>query len=134
LPLTAHTGVAFDLTADGRAEHEVSWFEALLAISLEMLEAAGMTPQNCVIDVGGGDSHLVDVLTARGTDCLAVLDVSGAARDRARDRLGSNARVPIWIQADVTSAWALKPMDIWHDRAVFHFLKTRDDAQATSNI
>ena len=110
-----------------KAEREVSWFEALPSTSLEMLEAAGMTAQTCVLDVGGGDSHLVDALTARGLDCLAVLDVSGAALDRARARLGSDARVATWIEADVTGAWTLKPMDIWHDRAVFHFLTTADD-------
>jgi hypothetical protein len=57
----------------------------------------------------------------------AVLDVSGAALDRARARLESAARTPIWIEADVTGDWALKPMDIWHDRAVFHFLTTAAD-------
>lgn len=110
-----------------KAEREVSWFEALPAISLEMLDAAGLTADTCVLDVGGGDSHLVDVLAARGLDCLAVLDVSGAALDRARQRLGAVARVPTWIEADVTSDWTLKPMDIWHDRAVFHFLIAADD-------
>jgi SAM-dependent methyltransferase len=108
-------------------EHEVSWFEPLPAISVEMLEAAGMTVDSCVIDVGGGDSHLVDALAARGLECLAVLDVSGAALDRAKTRLGEAAKTPIWIEADVTRDWALKPMDIWHDRAVFHFLTTPED-------
>jgi len=110
-----------------KGEREVSWFEALPALSLEMLQAAGMTPESCVLDVGGGDSHLVDALAARGLDCLAVLDVSGAALERARTRLGASAQVPIWIEADVTGAWTLKPMDIWHDRAVFHFLVSPDD-------
>ena len=110
-----------------KTEQDVSWFEPLPAISLEMLDDAGMTAETCVLDVGGGDSHLVDALTARGLDCLAVLDVSGAALDRAKTRLGSAARTPIWIEADVTSGWQLKPMDIWHDRAVFHFLTTPDD-------
>jgi len=107
-----------------KAERDVSWFEPFPAISLEMLEAAGMTAATCVLDVGGGDSHLVDALVARGLDCLAVLDISGAALTRAKARLGSAAQTPIWIEADVTSAWSLKPMDIWHDRAVFHFLTT----------
>lgn len=97
-----------------KTEQEVSWFEPLPAISLEMLEAAGMTPESCVLDVGGGDSHLVDALAARGLDCLAVLDVSGAALDRAKARLGPAAQTPIWIEADVTQKWSLKPMDIWH--------------------
>lgn len=110
-----------------KSEQEVSWFEPLPAVSLELLEAAGMTPESCVLDVGGGDSHLVDALAARGLDCLAVLDVSGAALERARRRLGPAAQIPIWIEADVTREWSLKPMDIWHDRAVFHFLTTADD-------
>ena len=109
------------------AEQDVSWFEPLPAISLEMLEAAGMTAESCVLDVGGGDSYLVDALAARGLDCLAVLDVSGAALGRAKARLGEAAHTPIWIEADVTREWSLKPMDIWHDRAVFHFLTTAHD-------
>ena len=110
-----------------KGERDVSWFEALPEISLEMLDAAGMTAHSCVLDVGGGDSHLVDALAARGLDCLAVLDVSGAALERARTRMGPTAGVPVWIEADVTGDWTLKPMDIWHDRAVFHFLTDPDD-------
>lgn len=110
-----------------KSEREVSWFEPLPAISLELLDAAGMTPETCVLDVGGGDSHLVDALAARGLDCLAVLDVSKAALNRAKARLGTAADTPTWIEADVTGDWTLKPMDIWHDRAVFHFLTARED-------
>ena len=105
----------------------MSWFEALPAVSLRLLEAAGLNEETCVIDVGGGDSHLIDYLTARGLDCLAVLDVSAAALQRAKTRLGSKAGVPIWIEADVAGDWSLKPMDIWHDRAVFHFLTDPED-------
>jgi SAM-dependent methyltransferase len=110
-----------------RAEHEVSWFEGTPAVSLRLLEAAGLNEDTCVLDVGGGDSHLIDVLTARGLDCLAVLDVSSAALHRAQQRLGDAAAAPTWIAADVTGDWSLKPMDIWHDRAVFHFLTDADD-------
>ena len=110
-----------------KTDRDVSWFEDLPALSLELLEAAGVTPESCVLDVGGGDSRLVDVLAARGLDCLAVLDVSGAALERARTRLGQAAHVPTWIEADVTGDWTLKPMDVWHDRAVFHFLTTPED-------
>lgn len=110
-----------------KGEQDVSWFESLPAVSLQMLEASGLTRETCVLDVGGGDSRLVDTLAARGMDCLAVLDVSGAALKRAQSRLGEAARVPVWIEADVTGDWTLKPMDIWHDRAVFHFLTTPED-------
>jgi SAM-dependent methyltransferase len=110
-----------------KSEQEVSWFEPLPAISLEMLEAAGMTAGSCVLDVGGGDSHLADALAARGLDCLAVLDVSGAALVRAKARLGTAATARIWIEADVTKDWTVGPMDFWHDRAVFHFLTTAEE-------
>lgn len=105
-----------------KGEHDVSWFESLPAESLRMIEAAGLTDDTCVIDVGAGDSHLVDLLAARGLTCLAVLDVSEAALQRVQDRLGPVAHALTWIASDVTADWAIKPMDIWHDRAVFHFL------------
>jgi SAM-dependent methyltransferase len=110
-----------------KAERDVSWFVALPAASIEMLEAAGLARDTCVLDVGGGDSRLIDHLADRGMDCLAVLDISGAALQRAQERLGPAAGVPTWIEADVTGEWSLKPMDIWHDRAVFHFLTARED-------
>jgi len=110
-----------------KGEQDVSWFEALPAISIQMLEAAGLARETCVLDVGGGDSRLVDHLAARGMDCLAVLDVSRSALKRAQSRLGDAATVPVWIESDVTGDWSLKPMDIWHDRAVFHFLVDAED-------
>jgi hypothetical protein len=110
-----------------KGERDVSWFEALPSVSLEMLEAAGLTEDTCVIDVGGGDSRLVDALVARRLNCLAVLDVSGVALRRAQDRLGPAAKPVTWIESDVTAEWHLKPMDIWHDRAVFHFLVRAED-------
>ena len=110
-----------------KGEGDVSWFEALPALSIEMLEAAGLSRDTCVLDVGGGDSRLVDHLAARGLECLAVLDVSGAALQRARARFAGRAAVPVWIESDVTADWSLKPMDVWHDRAVFHFLTAPDD-------
>ena len=110
-----------------KGERDVSWFESLPAISIRMIEAAGLTPETCVLDVGGGDSRLVDHLTARGLDCLAVLDVSEAGLHRAQARIGSASAAVTWITADVTDEWSLKPVDIWHDRAVFHFLTDADD-------
>ncbi len=110
-----------------KGEQDVSWFEALPAMSLQMMEAAGLGPDTCVLDVGGGDSRLADVLASRGLDCLAVLDVSGAALHRAQERLGELAGAFTWIESDVTGSWSLKPMDIWHDRAVFHFLTTAEE-------
>ena len=119
----------WDHVFETKGQEEVSWFEALPEMSLRLLEAAGLNEDTCVLDVGGGDSRLVDHLAARGLDCLAVLDVSGAALARARTRLGVRAAIPTWLEADVAGEWTLKPMDIWHDRAVFHFLTSADDRQ-----
>lgn len=112
-----------------KAETDVSWFESLPETSLRLLEAAGLTADTCVVDIGGGDSRLIDHLVARGLDCLAVLDVSGAALARARSRLGTSASLPVWLETDVAGEWSLQQMDIWHDRAVFHFLTSGDDRE-----
>jgi trans-aconitate methyltransferase len=105
-----------------KSDQDVSWFEPQPDVSLRLMDAVGLDAATCVIDIGGGDSRLVDVLIARGLGCVAVLDVSGAALARARTRLGSASSIPTWIEADVTGNWRAQPMDVWHDRAVFHFL------------
>ena len=110
-----------------KGDNDVSWFEPVPSMSLQMLDAAGLSEASCVIDIGGGNSRLVDHLLDRGLTCLSVLDVSAAALAHARIRLGSRASVPIWIESDVTADWSSAPMDIWHDRAVFHFLTAPED-------
>lgn len=110
-----------------KGEEQRSWFEELPSVSLQLLHAAGLGTGTCVVDIGGGDSRLVDRLASLGLNCLAVLDVSHAALRRAQARLGASASLPTWIEADVAGDWSLKPMDIWHDRAVFHFLTSAED-------
>ena len=115
-----------------KGEREVSWFEESPATSLSLIEAAlasSPTSNPCIVDVGGGDSRLVDALIARGLTCLAVLDVSSAALERAKARLGGAGSVPIWLAANVADEWTLPPMDVWHDRALFHFLTEEPDRQ-----
>ncbi|MGH9218760.1 MAG: class I SAM-dependent methyltransferase [Vicinamibacterales bacterium] len=109
-----------------KTDEEVSWFEPLPAVSLRLLAASGLNDDSCVIDVGGGNSRLVDFLVQRGLDCIAVLDVSGLAIESAKARIGAAAPALTWIEADIAGDWSLKPMDIWHDRAVFHFLTEPD--------
>ena len=105
-----------------RASTEVSWFQPEPARALALLEAAGVGPGDAVIDVGSGDAPLVDALLARGIR-VTVLDVSAAALERVRGRLGERAADVAWIEADVTSASLPRAgFDAWHDRAVFHFL------------
>jgi len=110
-----------------RDDADVSWFEAYPTVSLQMIDAAGVTRDSCIIDIGGGRSRLIDALLARNLTCLAVLDISHEALDQARQRLGDASTTVTWIESDVTGPWSLPPVDIWHDRAVFHFLVDADD-------
>ena len=111
-----------------RPAQSLSWFEAEPEASLEMLDRAELDRESCVIDVGGGASVLVDRLVARGVSDITVLDLSRAALDAARARLGAAAGAVQWREGDVLSA-RLEPRayDIWHDRAVFHFLGAAED-------
>ena len=110
-----------------KADQAVSWFEPFPAVSLRMLDSAGMTQDSCIVDVGGGSSQLIDRLLERGVHCLTVLDISGAALRRTQARLGHAAASVKWIESDVMADWSLEPVDIWHDRAVFHFLTSAQD-------
>jgi SAM-dependent methyltransferase len=85
-------------------------------------------PEASLIDIGGGDSTLVDVLLDRGYRRVTVLDLSAAALERARTRLGSRGDAVTWLEGDATRA-NLPPaaFDLWHDRAVFHFLTSEED-------
>ena len=84
-----------------------------------------------IVDVGGGASSLVDDLLAHGMTDVGVLDISGAALDVARQRLGEAAKRVHWIEGDITTAELAKAsIDIWHDRAVFHFLTDPADRAA----
>ncbi len=112
-----------------KGERDVSWFESSPEISLQMIEAGGLPPDACVLDVGGGESRLVDALLARGVTCIGVLDIARDALLRAQARLGDKAADVAWIQADVTGIWSWKDVDIWHDRAVFHFLAEPGDRE-----
>ena len=105
-----------------KGERDVSWFQESPSISLKLIESAGLRLDTCVLDIGGGDSRLVDALLTKGVGCVCVLDIAGSALTRAQARLGPDSQRVCWIEADVTGEWAAKPVDVWHDRAVFHFL------------
>ena len=106
-----------------KAPDAVSWYQPRPVRSLALLDDIGVTPDTRIIDVGGGDSTLVDALVARGMHRITVLDLSGAALARARARLGAQARDVTWLEADITTVELPEAaFDVWHDRAVFHFL------------
>lgn len=107
-----------------------SWYQREPTRSLEILAEADAGPERTIIDVGGGDSTLVDAVLERHLGRMTVLDLSGAALARARARLGPRAKDVTWIEADVTGV-ELPPCgyDVWHDRAVFHFLTDSGDRE-----
>lgn len=113
-----------------KAEQEVSWFQECPQISLDMIGATGMGKEASIIDVGGGESRLVDALLDRGHRKVAVLDLSQKALEVARDRIGDRARSVDWIVADATTWKPEATYDIWHDRAAFHFLVQTADREA----
>lgn len=102
---------------------EVSWYLPVPERSLELLRELSADPRTEIIDVGGGDSTLVDAVLREQLGRMTVLDVSAAALARARDRLGARADEVAWVEADVTRVkLPTRGFDVWHDRAVFHFL------------
>ncbi len=106
-----------------KASDAVSWYRAHLETSLELIELAAPARAASIIDVGGGESTLVDDLLARGYRNVTVLDISQIAIDMTQKRLGSASEKVRWLVGDITTT-KLEPCtyDIWHDRAVFHFL------------
>lgn len=111
------------------APDDVSWFQTRPAISLRLIESSGVSKDAGVLDVGGGASVLVDFLLDAGFGKLAVLDISAAALDHARRRLGKRADSVDWLEADVTTFQPARQFGLWHDRAVFHFLTNKADRQ-----
>lgn len=100
----------------------VSWYEAEPSASLEALARAGVSGARSFVDVGGGASRLVDQLLDRGWPDLTVVDIASEALALSQERLGERARGVSWLAADVSQWKPSRSFQIWHDRAVFHFL------------
>ncbi|MBK7472989.1 MAG: class I SAM-dependent methyltransferase [Betaproteobacteria bacterium] len=121
----------WDKVYSTKAPDAVSWYRAHLERSLALIERAAPDRSAAIIDVGGGESTLVDDLLAGGYQNVSVLDISPTAIEVARARTGEAGRQVTWLVADVTAA-ELPPQayDVWHDRAVFHFLTAPDQRAA----
>ncbi len=112
----------------------VSWFQEHAEQSLRLIRGTGVPCSAATIDVGGGASTLVDDLLANGYDAVTVLDLSAAALAEAKTRLGQAASRVQWLVGDITQiALPVHAYDVWHDRAVFHFLTRPEDRQAYVN-
>ena len=107
-------------------ETEVSWFQPYPKTSIEFLELFQLPVTANIIDVGGGDSHLVDALLDKGYQNIWVLDISATALEKAKQRLGEKAKQVHWIVTDVTEFIPPVQFDFWHDRAAFHFLTNEE--------
>ena len=111
-----------------RRAHAVSWYQSHAERSLAMIRGASVPRSAAIIDVGGGASTLVDDLIADGYQNLTILDLSAAALELAKRRLGHQASLVTWIDGDVTTVeLPAGHFDVWHDRAVFHFFTEEKD-------
>lgn len=102
--------------------NEVSWTQIVPQTSLDMIAESALPKRASIIDIGGGDSNLVDFLLDAGYENITVLDISANALERAKSRLGDRAKLVKWIVSDVLDFKPDTTYDIWHDRAAFHFL------------
>ena len=102
--------------------NEVSWFQPTPQTSLDFFKQFHVPKTAKVIDIGGGDSFLVDYLLDMGYQDISVLDISMAAIERVKQRLGEKAKYVKWIVSDAVGFKPTEKYDFWHDRAAFHFL------------
>ena len=105
-----------------KSSTDVSWYQPVPQRSLALIQSTGLPPDAAILDVGGGASTLVDHLLAAGFSDITVLDVAPAALEAAKVRLGTAGATVQMIAADVTAWQPSRRYDLWHDRAVFHFL------------
>lgn len=112
----------WDEVYGNKSPSTLSWYQASPELSLKLLDRVFVTDQRSLIDVGGGASTLVDALLERGWIDLTILDIAAPALEVAQHRLGKSAQSVDWTVADITSWQPLRTYDVWHDRAVFHFL------------
>ncbi|PHR71895.1 MAG: SAM-dependent methyltransferase [Lutibacter sp.] len=105
---------------------QVSWTQEIPKTSLELILSFGLSKTARIIDIGGGDSKLVDCLLDEGFENVTVLDISAISLEKAKKRLGEKATKVNWIVSDITNFEPTMIFDVWHDRATFHFLTTTE--------
>ena len=118
----------------GKAPTELTWFQKKPETSLSLIRQAGLRADARILDVGGGASLLPAFLLREGLQNLSILDVSGRALDIAQAQLGSEAKGVEWFEADLLSFEPPHGWDLWHDRAMFHFLTSREDREAYRRV
>jgi len=107
--------------------NEVSWTQKIPQTSLNLIEEVSKNKSSKIIDIGGGDSNLVDFLLEKGFTNISVLDISAKALEKAKTRLEAQAENVDWLITDITEFKTNTKYDVWHDRAAFHFLTTEEE-------
>ena len=110
-----------------KSPQEVSWTQEIPETSIEFFNEFKLSKTSPIIDIGGGESKFVDFLLAEGYQNISVLDISENAINRAKQRLGNIDEKVKWVISDITNFLPEKKYDVWHDRAVFHFLTEQKD-------
>lgn len=117
-----------------KTPEQVSWTQTIPQTSLNFIKGFDLPKDARIIDIGGGDSHLVDYLLQDGFTDITVLDIAEAALERAKARLGEKHLQVKWIVSDITEFKPTGQYDLWHDRATFHFLTTPQQIDAYLSI
>jgi len=128
--MTSGAQTHWDTVYGEKSEHDLSWHQDAADISVALIDRIGLPKSASVIDIGGGISRLPDALLAIGLHDLTVLDLSPVALKTAQNRLGRSGETITWVAADITSWHPERRYDLWHDRAVFHFLVDPSDRAA----
>lgn len=119
----------WDLVYENKTPDQVSWTQDKPEISLKLIRDAGLSKTSKIIDIGGGDSKLVDYLLDEGYKNITVLDISEKSLNKARKRLGNKASYVNWIVSDISNFKPDTVYDSWHDRAAFHFLTLKEEIE-----
>ncbi|MBL4668423.1 MAG: class I SAM-dependent methyltransferase [Flavobacteriales bacterium] len=116
-----------------KSVNDVSWYQPTPQTSLDFIKESNISFSAKIIDIGGGDSFLVDHLLNLGYTDITVLDISAKAIEKAKTRLKDNANKVKWIIADISNFNPIEQYDIWHDRAAFHFLTDKQEIESYIN-
>ncbi|TSJ41326.1 class I SAM-dependent methyltransferase [Fluviicola chungangensis] len=117
-----------------KTPEQVSWTQEVPQTSLDLIHSFNLQKSARIIDVGGGDSKLVDYLLEEGFEHISVLDISEKALEKAKKRLGAKAASVTWIVSDITAFDPVEVYDVWHDRAAFHFLTSPEQVEKYVDI
>ena len=117
-----------------KKENQVSWFQSTPQKSIDLIKSINLDLKSNIIDVGAGDSRLVDHLISLGFKNITVLDISSKSIEKAKIRLGEKSELINWVESDINDFQSDAKYDLWHDRAAFHFLKSTENIKSYVNL